>query len=417
MGGGARTSDATATATGWSRPTSARLPTGYRFTRSWPPSPALSTASASRNTAPTCPRPSAAMLNYYERYQPDVVLAYNDLAKEAEAFGCRVKYSDYVVPSIDAHVLPDDKDKLGRLVMPDPYATGAAARIPRAVRGARQGQAAGGHRRGGGWTWTIAMLFRNPETMLLDTFEDPQFIHDLMQVTTDFCKLWGDAIVKTGIGLSFSEPTASISLISPDNYREFIAPYHRELVEHFKAKKVGVTTHICGTTYPDLRGPDPVRLHHGVLRPRSAGRSRPPRRPATAVHGGSEGAGGGHRQRRRHAIREDHPGGDGSATSGAASTPPPGTPGSSSRPRARSLRVRTLRRSSGSCTPRGSTVATIGSFSDAGRRVGPCVPPCARRARRNSGRAAMSRSPAGLTSPRAWLALRYHLTGLDGRWA
>ena len=39
-----------------------------------------------------------AMLNYYDRYQPDVVLAYNDLAKEAEATGCGVKYSDYVVP-------------------------------------------------------------------------------------------------------------------------------------------------------------------------------------------------------------------------------------------------------------------------------------------------------------------------------
>src|SRR5438876_443830 len=98
--------------------------------------------------------------------------------------------------------------------------------------------------------WTIAMLLRNPETMLLDTFEDPQFIHDLMRVATDFCKVWGEAIAKTGIGLSFSEPTASISLISPDNYREFIAPYHKDLVEHFKAKKVGVTTHICGTTYP-----------------------------------------------------------------------------------------------------------------------------------------------------------------------
>src|SRR5207253_2620943 len=98
--------------------------------------------------------------------------------------------------------------------------------------------------------WTIAMLIRNPETMLLDTFEDPQFIHDLMRITTDFSKIWGDAIVKTGIGLSFSEPTASISLVSPDNYREFIAPYHKELVDYFKAKKVGVTTHICGTTYP-----------------------------------------------------------------------------------------------------------------------------------------------------------------------
>jgi uroporphyrinogen decarboxylase len=191
-----------------------------------------------------------AMMNYYERYQPDVVLAYNDLAKEAEAFGCRVKYSEYVVPSIDAHVLAEDKSQLARIPMPDPYKT---ARLPgflehcEALVKAKPPTAIGAVAVG---PWTIAMLMRNPEVMLLDTFEDPQFIHDLMRVTTDFCKSWGDAIAKTGIGLSFSEPTASISLISPDNYRDFVAPYHKELVEYFKAKKVGVTTHICGTTYP-----------------------------------------------------------------------------------------------------------------------------------------------------------------------
>jgi len=196
------------------------------------------------------PKAITAMLNYYERYQPDVVLAYNDLAKEAEAFGCRVKYSDYVVPSIDQHVLADDKAKLATLGMPDPGKTG---RLPafleqcEALVKAKPPAAIGAVAVG---PWTIAMLLRNPETMLLDTFEDPQFIHDLMRVTTDFCKVWGDAIVKTGIGLSFSEPTASISLISPDNYRDFIAPYHKELVDYFKAKKAGVTTHICGTTYP-----------------------------------------------------------------------------------------------------------------------------------------------------------------------
>ena len=196
------------------------------------------------------PKAITAMLNYYERYQPDVVLAYNDLAKEAEAFGCRVKYSDWVVPSIDAHVLGDDKGKLATIAMPDPYRT---ARLPgfleqcEALVKAKLPTATGAVAVG---PWTIAMLMRNPEVMLLDTFEDPQFIHDLMRVTTDFCKLWGDAIVKTGIGLSFSEPTASISLISPDNYRDFVAPYHKEIVDHFKAKKVGVTTHICGTTYP-----------------------------------------------------------------------------------------------------------------------------------------------------------------------
>jgi uroporphyrinogen decarboxylase len=198
-------------------------------------------------TSPT--RAITAMMNYYERYQPDVVLAYNDLAKEAEAFGCKVKYSDYVVPSIEGHVL-EDKSKLASLKMPDPYKT---ARLPgfleqcEALVKARPPAATGAVAVG---PWTIAMLLRNPEMMLLDTFEDPQFIHDLMRVATDFSKAWGDAIVKTGIGLSYSEPTASISLISPDNYRDFVAPYHKELVDHFKARKVGVTTHICGTTYP-----------------------------------------------------------------------------------------------------------------------------------------------------------------------
>jgi MtaA/CmuA family methyltransferase len=195
-------------------------------------------------------RAITAMMNYYERYEPDVVLAYNDLAKEAEAFGCRVKYSDYVVPSIDQHVLHEDKTLLAKLAMPDPYKTG---RLPgfleqcEALVKAKPPTAIGAVAVG---PWTIAMLLRNPETMLLDTFEDPRFIHDVMGVATDFCKIWGDAIVKTGIGLSFSEPTASISLISPDNYREFVAPYHKQLVDHFKAKKVGVTAHICGTTYP-----------------------------------------------------------------------------------------------------------------------------------------------------------------------
>src|SRR2546426_345386 len=112
-------------------------------------------------TNPT--KATKAMLNYYERYEPDIMIAFNDLAKEAEAIGCHVKYSDYVVPSIDRHVLQDDKGALARLEIPD--------------------------------------------------------------------------------------PTASCSLVGPDTYREFIKPYHKDLVDHFRAKKVGTTVHICGTTH------------------------------------------------------------------------------------------------------------------------------------------------------------------------
>jgi len=196
-----------------------------------------------------------AMLNYYERYQPDVMLAYNDLAKEAEAVGCKVKYSDYVVPSIATHVLQDDKGKLAKLEIPDPYKDG---RLPgfleqcEALSKANFPSALGAVLVG---PWTIAMLMRNPEVMLLDTFEDPEFIHALMRFTTEYAKRFGDAVIKTKIGLSYSDPTASCSLVGPDTYREFIKPYHKELVDYFKAKRVNVTAHICGTThqiYEDL---------------------------------------------------------------------------------------------------------------------------------------------------------------------
>ena len=190
-----------------------------------------------------------AMLNYYDRYQPDVMIAFNDLAKEAEAVGCRVKYSDYVVPSIDRHILQEAKGRLAKIEIPDPYKDGrlpafleqcaalSAAKFPSALGAVLVGP------------WTIAMLMRNPEIMCLDTIDDPPFVHELMRFATEYAKRLGDAVLTTKIGLSYTDPTASCSLVGPDTYREFIKPYHQELVSYFKAKKVGTTVHICGTTH------------------------------------------------------------------------------------------------------------------------------------------------------------------------
>ncbi len=93
------------------------------------------------------------------------------------------------------------------------------------------------------------MLMRNPELMCLDTIDDPAFVHDLMRFATEYAKRFGDAVLTTKIGLSYTDPTASCSLVGPDTYREFIKPYHQDLVNYFKAKKVGTTIHICGTTH------------------------------------------------------------------------------------------------------------------------------------------------------------------------
>jgi len=138
---------------------------------------------------------------------------------------------------------------LARLPMPDPYKTG---RLPgfleqcEALVKAKPPTAIGAVAVG---PWTIAMLLRNPELMCLDTIDDPEFVHDLMRFSTEYAKRFGDAVLGTKIGLSYTDPTASCSLVGPDTYREFIKPYHQDMVNYFKAKKVGTTIHICGTTH------------------------------------------------------------------------------------------------------------------------------------------------------------------------
>ena len=109
------------------------------------------------------PRPSQAMLNYYERYQPDVVLAYNDLAKEAEATGCRRQVLGLRRP-VDREPRPAGGQGRARAAWRSPTPKdGAAARLPRAVRGAGRGEA---RRRPSGAVavgpWTIAMLHAEP---------------------------------------------------------------------------------------------------------------------------------------------------------------------------------------------------------------------------------------------------------------
>jgi len=153
------------------------------------------------------------------------------------------------VPSIDRHVLQDDKGLLARLEVPEPDKAGrlpdfleqcqalSAAKFPSGLGAVLVGP------------WTVAMLLRNPELMCLDTIDDPEFVHELMRFTTEYAKRFGDAVLATKIGLSYSDPTASCSLVGPDTYREFIKPYHQDLVNYFKAKKVGTTVHICGTTH------------------------------------------------------------------------------------------------------------------------------------------------------------------------
>ncbi len=191
-----------------------------------------------------------AQLNIYEKHRHDVVLAYTDLAKEAEAAGCTVKWSDTIVPSISEHFLGEDKGKLARMNIPDPK---SAARLPmflelcEGLMAAKLPTGLGAVLTG---PWTVAMLLRGPLSLLLDTVDDPQFVRDLMRFTTDYIRQLAEQAVATRIGFTLAEPTASCTLISRENYTEFVKPFHQELVHHFKKRNVNCAIHICGKSYP-----------------------------------------------------------------------------------------------------------------------------------------------------------------------
>ncbi len=185
----------------------------------------------------------------FEIYKPDVVAVMADLNMEAEAAGNELIFPEDSICQPKKRVL-EDKGKLAKLNQPDPATDG---RLPYYVEACGIVSAAIQESPVGGVTvgpWSIALDMRGGEPLLMDTIEDPTFVHDLMRFTTDLAIKFGEAVSMTKVGMSISEAASSCSLISPKIYREFIKPYHKEMVDHFMRRKTGITLHVCGYIDP-----------------------------------------------------------------------------------------------------------------------------------------------------------------------
>ena len=192
-----------------------------------------------------------AQIAAYERYKPDIMIMMWDLSMDIEAMGNELRYPEESMSVVTKEFL-EDKGKLSSLQVPDPKKDGrlpgyleACADIKEIVTDAPVSGVIAG-------PWTIAMGLRGATDLIVDTKMDPEFVHELMQISTEATKGFTDALSEIGIGVGYSEAPASCNLISPAIYRDFILPYHKELVSHFKEKKVGVGLHICGNANPIL---------------------------------------------------------------------------------------------------------------------------------------------------------------------
>ena len=179
----------------------------------------------------------------YEKYRPDVVVIMANLLMEAEAMGNELRYPDNGM-SISNKLALKDKGRLNSLIVPDPYRDG---RLPefleacKTIKGAISDVSVAAPISG---PWTIAVALRGATELIRDAMKDPEYVHELMGLTSEVVMRFGLATFKAGVGMTFGDAPASASLISPKMYREFVFPYHKRIIEGFREQGISCTLHI-----------------------------------------------------------------------------------------------------------------------------------------------------------------------------
>ena len=189
----------------------------------------------------------------YDVVRPDTIVAHIDLNLETEAMGNKLEFLEDGPPLVRKKILEANKGALAKLDPPNPETDG---RGPMYLEACKRLSSHFGREipvasvvNG---PWNIALTLRGAEQLINDTFDDTQFVHDVMIYATEVAKTYTVKLKDTGTGVTMTEAAASCSLISPQIYRTFIKPYHLQLFEFYKANKINVSLHICGFIDPIL---------------------------------------------------------------------------------------------------------------------------------------------------------------------
>ena len=184
-----------------------------------------------------------------EIFHPDTMTVCGDVYLDAEALGAKVEFPEDATPRLKTFLL-ENKSNLGKLSVPDPEKSSrlcwyleACERVKSEIKDIPVSGASTG-------PWTLAADLRGLERLIFDTVDDPDFVHELMRFSTEWMKISLAAIREIGIGVGMGEASASCSVISPKIYRAFIKPYHEEISNYFKERKLYVSLHICGYSDP-----------------------------------------------------------------------------------------------------------------------------------------------------------------------
>jgi uroporphyrinogen-III decarboxylase len=104
-------------------------------------------------------------------------------------------------------------------------------------------------------TLAFCVLYRKYENALMDLIEKPGLAHALMEKGVAFSIEKGKFHIDTGIKmLRLNDSPANMSVISPDQFREFVFPHLKTVCDelHHYDPEVKIYCHICGNILPIL---------------------------------------------------------------------------------------------------------------------------------------------------------------------
>jgi len=183
-----------------------------------------------------------AALAGYRAYGHDLVTVGIDIYNiEAEALGCRLSRhgASPGIPGVVSHPLAGPEPPApDALPMPEPgpgnrlgLIAEACARVFEAV-----GEEVWVYACVGG-PFSQAVELRSYEDFVVDMVERPEAAHALLRHTTELTRRHAERLSRLGVGVYLYESWATVPLIGPPIFREFVVPYarrvNRYVREHF----------------------------------------------------------------------------------------------------------------------------------------------------------------------------------------
>ena len=183
-------------------------------------------------------------------FDDDAVVAGTDLFVESEVLGSKVEVYEHVPVVVD-YVIKEPAD-LDRLTVPDAKSAGRMPVVTEEIRLLKE--------HFGDTTvvvpvtcgpLTMASQLYGPEQLLIAMFEQPEWVHRLLEVCTETAlAYWREIIAAGAHAIVALEPISSGTLISPEQYLEFVGPYVGRLFALANEHGRVPVNHVCGDTLP-----------------------------------------------------------------------------------------------------------------------------------------------------------------------